>query len=94
MVTELKMVCNDHLHHMWYKFEQAKPVDVLTVIRQWIEVLTAQKGLKHLGIQMKDEFRDIFSEIPHLDELPMEVFCQIKLKDPSKMVQTRTYTMP
>ena len=68
MVTKLKMVCNDHLHHTQYKFEQVKPVNVLAVIRQQIEVLAAQKELKCLGIQIKDEFQDVFSEIPHLDE--------------------------
>src|ERR1700676_641676 len=94
MVTKLKMVCNDHLHHTQYKFKQIKPVDVLTVIRQWIEVLAVQKELEHLGIQMKDGFWDVFSEIPHLEELPTDVFCRIKLKYVFKMVQMRMYTMP
>ena len=94
MVAELKMVCNDHLHHTQYKFEEVKPVDVLAVIRERIEILATQKELKRLGIQMKEEFRDVFSEIPHLDDLPANVFCRIKLKDASKTVQTRTYTTP
>jgi len=92
MVAKLNMVCNDHLQHTQYNFEQVKPVDVLTVIRQQIEVLAAQKELERLGIQIKNEFRDVFSEIPHLDELPTEVFCRIKLKDALKTVQTWTYT--
>ena len=91
MVTELKMVCNDRLHHMQYKFEQVKPVDVLAVIRQWIEILAAQKELDRLRTEMKEEFRDIFS---HVDELPSNVFCWIKLKDALKMVQTRMYMTP
>jgi len=41
---------------------------------------------------MKHEFKDVFSEIPHLDELPTDVYCRIKLKDASKSVQTRTYS--
>ena len=94
MVAELKMVCNDRLHHTQYKFEQVKPVDVLAVIRQRIEILAAQKELERLGIQMKKEFQDVFSKIPHLDELPTDVFCRIKLKDAFKTVQTRTYTTP
>ena len=56
MVTELKMVCNDRLHQMQYKFEQVKPVDVLAVIRQWIEILAAQKELDRLRTEMKEEF--------------------------------------
>jgi len=88
MVAELKMVCNDCLHHTQYKFEEVKPVDVLVVIRERIKILAVQKELERLGIQMKEEFRDIFSKIPHLDDLPTDVFCQIKLKDASKTVQT------
>ena len=88
MVAELKMVCNDCLHHTQYKFEEVKPVDVLAVIREHIEILAAQKELEHLRIQMKEEFQDIFSKIPHLDDLPTDVFCRIKLKDVSKTVQT------
>ena len=87
MVAKLKMVCNDHLHHTQYKFEQVKPVDVLAVIRQCIEILAAQKELDHLRTEMKEEFRDVFSKIPHVDELPNNVFCWIKLKDASKTVQ-------
>ena len=86
------MVCNDHLHHTQYKFKEVKPFDVLAVITERIEVLTAQKELDRLGIRMKEEFRDVFPEIPHVNELPNNVFCRIKLKDASKKVQMRTYT--
>ena len=90
MVAKLKMVHNDHLHHMQYKFEQVKPVNVLAVIRQCIEILDTQKELEHLRIQMKEEFQHIFSSIPHLNELPTDVFCCIKLKDAFKINQTWT----
>lgn len=43
---------------------------------------------------MKEEFVDIFSEIPHLDELPTDVYGQIKLKGMSKTVQMCTYSTP
>jgi len=63
-------------------------------IRQWIEVLAAQSELLHLHLQIKSEFPDVFSEIPHTDELPTNVYCQIQLKDASKSVQTCTYSTP
>jgi hypothetical protein len=94
MVAELKMVCNDHLRHTQYKFEQVKPVNVVAAIRDRIESLAAQKELERLGVQIKTEFKDVFSEIPHIDELPSDVFCRIKLKDASKTVQTQTYSTP
>ena len=75
MVAELNMVCHDQLQHTMYKFEQVKPVDPIAAIRQQIEVLAAQKELEKLGTQMKLEFKDVFSQIPHLEELPTDVYC-------------------
>jgi hypothetical protein len=43
---------------------------------------------------MKTEFKDVFSEIPHIDELPTDIYCWIKLKDMSKTIQTWTYSTP
>ena len=67
MIAELNMVCHDHLRHTQFKFESVKHVDPVAAIRQWIEVLAAQKELEQLGDQMKSEFKDVFSQIPHLD---------------------------
>ena len=64
------------------------------MIRQCVEVLTAQKELEQLSDQMKSDFIDVFSEIPHINELPTDVYCHIKLKDTSKSIHTQTYTTP
>jgi hypothetical protein len=93
MVAELNMVCHDRLHHTHYKFETVKE-DPIAAIRERIEVLAAQAELQRLGQCIKDEFIDVFSEIPHLDELPTDVYCCIKLKDASKTVQTCSYSTP
>jgi len=79
---------------MEYKFEEVKPIDIVAAIRQHIEVLAAQKELERLSDQMKSDFVDVFSEIPHIDELPTDVYCRIKLKDASKSIHTRTYSTP
>ena len=94
MVAELKMVCHDRLHHTWYKFETVKEINPIAAIRERIEVLAAQAELQRLGRCIKDEFINVFSEIPHLDELPTDVYCCINLKDTSKTVQTRSYSTP
>ena len=94
MVAELNLVCHNCLRHTQYRFESIKPVNVVAAIRQRIEVLAAQKELEKLGIRIKYEFKDIFSEIPHMNKLPTDIFCRIKLKDASKTVQTRTYSTP
>ena len=94
MVAELNMVCYDRRRHTEFKFEQVKPIDKVAAIRERIEILAAQKELQLLGESLKTEFKDVFSEIPHIDELPTDVYCRIKLKDASKSIQTRTYSTP
>jgi hypothetical protein len=93
-VAELNMVCNDRLRHTQFKFKLVNPVNTVAAIREQIEVVAAQKELLLLGDQMKAEFKDVFSKIPHIDYLPTDVYCQIRLKDASKCVQTRTYSTP
>jgi hypothetical protein len=79
MVTKLNMGCHDRLQGMQYQFEKVNPVDPIAVVRRWIEVLVAQNELLHLGDQMKYKFKEVFSEIPHIDDMPMDVYCHSKM---------------
>ena len=94
MVAELEMVCHDCLLHMKSKFEQVAHVNPIAAIRCRIEILGAQEELQKLGVAIKIEFKDVFSEIPHIDDLPSDVYCRIKLKDASRSIHTRTYSTP
>jgi hypothetical protein len=47
-----------------------------------------------MGREMMTEFKDVFAPIPHVNRLPDEVFCQIKLKDASQSIKTQTYSTP
>jgi hypothetical protein len=38
--------------------------------------------------------KDVFAQIPHIDDLPTDVYCCIKLKDEMKTVMTKTYSTP
>ena len=40
---------------------------------------------------MKTKYKDIFDPIPHLDDLPTNVYCRIQLKDASKTFATHSY---
>ena len=94
MVAELNMVCHDCLQHTQYKFKEVKPVDVIASVKVQIEILTVQKELQILGEQTKLKFKDVFSKIPHINELPTDIYCRIWLKNASKLVQMRTYSTP
>jgi hypothetical protein len=83
MVTSLKMACVQRLCNTRHKFEPVKPVDVIAAMQEHTEILAAQSELKHLGKEIMSEFKDVFSVIPHLDELHMDVCCRIQLEDAS-----------
>ena len=88
MVAELKMVCHDCLLHTQSKFKQITHVNPITTVRHRIKILGTQHELRELGVAMNIEFKDVFSEIPHIDDLPSDIYCQIKLKDTLQLVHT------
>lgn len=94
MVAELKMVCAERKCLMERKNEAVKQVDVVGAIRWQIEVLAAQDRLQKLGKKIIGEFADVFAPIPHLDDLPTNVYCRIQLKDAYQTIKTRSYSTP
>ena len=73
--------------HIW------KP-DVIGAVQECLEELAAQEQLKRMGLKVFEKYKHIFEPIPHVDELPMDVYCQIQLKDTTKLITTRTYSSP
>jgi hypothetical protein len=65
-----------------------KPLDNVAAVRKCIEALTAIEQLNHLGEAIKKKYKDVFSPIPHIDDLPTDVYCHIQLKDTNKMFTT------
>ncbi|GBE87361.1 hypothetical protein SCP_1100360 [Sparassis crispa] len=64
-------------------------------IRKRTEELAYQDTLKAENCKVKEEFRDLFpDDIPHLDELPTNVYHQFLLKDPNMFIQRRQYDCP
>jgi Reverse transcriptase (RNA-dependent DNA polymerase) len=55
---------------------------------------TRQEQLNRLSDAIKTKHKDIFEPIPHLNELPTDVYCRIQLKDASKTFVTRSYSTP
>jgi hypothetical protein len=86
LLTELKEKLPSR-HH------ESVPVNqrgIVASVRLRLETLTAQENLKKLGEGLKEKFKDVFVPIPHIDSLPNDVYCRIKLKDASKTITTRS----
>ena len=94
MLAELKMVVHDRLLFTQHHFEPVKPVDPLAALRLRIEALTTLTQLNRLSDAVRDKYSDVFDQIPHLDELPTDVYCRIRLKDVTKTITTRSYSTP
>jgi hypothetical protein len=94
MLAELKMVCAECKVLIHSHFEKVKPVEPLAVLHQPIETLTAQEQLNRLGDAIKNKYSDVFDAIPHVDELPTDIYCRIKLKDSYKVFATHSYSTP
>jgi hypothetical protein len=91
---ELKQKFSTRRPHIDALSDPVKPFDVVAAIRTRLETLSATDKLKKLGADLIDEFKDVFSPIPHIDRLPTDVYCHIKLKDTSKMITTKSYSTP
>jgi len=94
MLAELKLMCAKCLCKIRNYFEDVKPVDVVGAICQRVEFLNSQEQLNRLSDTVKEKYKTVFSEIPHIDNLPMDVYCRIKLKDASKTFVTHLYSTP
>ncbi len=67
---------------------------ITAAICDHIESLAYLQKLKDLNDNVKSDYADIFTPIPHVDEMPKEVTCIIKLKEANKSIVTRSYTSP
>lgn len=94
MIAELKMVCAEHRCKIQHLMEEPKSVNALAAIWLQIESLTACKQLNRLGDEVKKKYARVFEPIPHIDELPTDVYCCIQLKDAYKKISTRSYSTP
>ena len=54
----------------------------------------AGEKLIALGEDVKTHYANAFSKIPHVDDLPKDVYTRIKLKDTMKLITTRSYSTP
>jgi hypothetical protein len=94
MVNDLKKVCEKRKRQVDSRSEKIKPLDIIGAIRQCVECLASQDALRLRGEAIKAEFRAVFEPIPHLNELPTDVYCRIQLKDASQRIQTHSYSTP
>jgi hypothetical protein len=96
LAAELKEVCHKRQKETIdsNQFETIKEVDVIAAVHERIEVLTEWEHYQKLGDDIKAMNRAIFEPILHVDNLPTDVLCKIKIKDAYKSLSKRNYQSP
>ena len=94
-LAELTAVCQKRIEEKRLVFKEVKDVDVVVAIMDAIEVIALWEKLKTVKRDIKQEFRQVFEEIPHVkDFLPTDYMARIKLRDAECTIANRMYACP
>ena len=63
-------------------------------MHEHLEELTAQDQLKCMGSKVFSKYKPAFKPIPHVNNLPTDMYCQIQLKDATRLIATQSYSSP
>lgn len=88
MIKELKSVA------IKQRGKLVKQVDMVGAVKKHINSLAAQDQLDKLGKQVRKDYKEVFKVIPHLEELPTDIYCHITLKDVHKTITMWSYSTP
>jgi hypothetical protein len=73
--------------------EDVRP-NIAAVVQQTIVNIEARELLAEKSKTLKEDFKDVFGAIPHIDELPTDITCGIRLKDATRRIESRSYASP
>ena len=79
VLAELMLVCNDRFKNHKLRPQITEEFNVAGAIRERIEILATQEQLLKREAKLRSEFKQVFEPIPHVNELPLEVFALIHL---------------
>ncbi len=94
LCTELKSVCASRRVNVDLSCEPVRSVDIIAAVRTRIENLAVQEELEKLGTDIKELYKDVFSPLPHVDEMPDKITYNIQLVDATKTIASRSYNCP
>ena len=92
--VELMLVCNDRFKDRKLRPTVTENFNVAGAIRDRIEILATIDSLAKRDADVRAEFKEVFEPIPHVNELPTNVYASIKLKDAEKTIKSRSYPSP
>ncbi|THU85143.1 hypothetical protein K435DRAFT_869578 [Dendrothele bispora CBS 962.96] len=72
-----------------HKSDTVLQVNVASAVKRRLEDLELLARYESLFDGLKSKYADVFSKIPHVDDLPTDITCSIKLKDANLVCGTR-----
>ena len=78
----------------WLPSPTTAKLDIVGAVCEHLEELTAQDQLKCMGSEVFSKYKTAFQPIPHINNLPTDVYCRIQLKDATRSIATRSYSSP
>jgi hypothetical protein len=96
VLEELKWRCMERRQKLDENnlFESTLPLNHIASIRNTIQRLASTQDILDLETKVKNEFKQIFEPIPHINRLPPHEPARIHLKDAYKKISNRTYSCP
>ena len=70
------------------------PSNPIAAITARINVLASEKKLSKLEQNIKRDYKDVFSPIPHISELPTTEMARIQLKNAYEVISKQQYDVP
>ena len=58
-----------------YNTQQIAKFDIIGAVCEHLEVLTTQEQLECMGREVFQKYKAVFELIPHVDDLPTDVYC-------------------
>ena len=92
VTCDLQLACAKRLDTVEHSLLPMKPLDVVSAIQRRIECLAAQEKLDELGKNVRVQYSDVFSSIPHARDLPNNFYARIVWKDLSKSIMMKSYS--
>jgi hypothetical protein len=87
-------VCRKRVEDGRLSFKVVNDVDTVGAIRSAIENIALKERLKKLESKIKEDYREVFKEIPHVKDLPVDYMARIKLKEAYMQISSWSYACP
>ena len=94
VLEELTSVCRKRVEDGHLTFKEVKDTDMIGTVQSAIENIALKEQLKKLEVKIKKDYHEVFEEILHIKDLPVDYMARIKLKEAYNQISSWSYACP